>query len=76
MEEALLGAGFTVFDGVGDAAAELFEVRFGNGELLFHIEKRGQFLDHLVRLGVVGHRDEDTARRRRCRKCGGQLIRP
>jgi hypothetical protein len=51
-------------------------VRFGNGELLFHIEKRGQFLDHLVRLGVVGHRDEDTARRRRCRKCGGQLIRP
>jgi hypothetical protein len=38
-----LGVGVTVFDGVGDAAAELFEVRFGNGELLLLIEKRGQF---------------------------------
>ena len=29
LEEALLGVGVTVFDGVGDVAAELFEVRFG-----------------------------------------------
>ena len=38
-----MGAGVTVFDGVGDAAAELFEVRFGDGELLLRIEKRDQF---------------------------------
>ena len=38
-----MGAGVTVFDGIGDVAAELFEVRFGNGELLLRIEKHGQF---------------------------------
>ncbi|MGD0983676.1 MAG: hypothetical protein ABSA65_07640 [Acidimicrobiales bacterium] len=38
-----MGVRVTVFDGVGDAAAELFEVHFGEGGLLLRIQKRGQF---------------------------------